>query len=371
MMRLLTRSDVQRSISMREAVEAVKRAFIELSTGRADVPLRIALSQPKGAGVTLVMPGYLSDSESLAVKVVSVHDRNAERDLPRINAIVVVIDTATGRAVAAMDGGYLTALRTGAASGAATDLLARQDAEVAAVIGAGAQARAQALSLTAVRPVKRIWIYSRRREQVNEMIAEIRPQLGPSIELLAADSPSQAVREALVVCAATTSSIPVFDGAELRPGAHVNGVGSYRPEMQEVNCATLRRASKIVVEFARGRDGRSRRPDSRYRARRDSTFGHLRRDRRGRRRLETRASGRRRDHILQIGRQRSAGRRRRPGGISTGAAGRHRNRNRFVKLRAVMTRRIDNSIQSGLMVFENQTQPPCGAPASSRASMWP
>jgi ornithine cyclodeaminase len=233
---------------MREAVEAVKRAFIELSTGRADVPLRIALSQPKGAGVTLVMPGYLSDSESLAVKVVSVHDRNAERDLPRINAIVVVIDPATGRAVAAMDGGYLTALRTGAASGAATDLLARQDAEVAAVIGAGAQARAQALSLTAVRPVKRIWIYSRRREQVDEMIAEIRPQLGPSIELLAADSPSQAVREALVICAATTSSIPVFDGAELRPGAHVNGVGSFRPEMQEVDCATLRRASKIVVD---------------------------------------------------------------------------------------------------------------------------
>jgi ornithine cyclodeaminase/alanine dehydrogenase-like protein (mu-crystallin family) len=248
MMRLLTRSDVQRSISIGEAVEAVKRAFIELSTGRADIPLRIALSQPKSDGVTLVMPGYLSDSESLAVKVVSVHNRNAERDLPRINAIVVVIDTATGRAVAAMDGGYLTALRTGAASGAATDLLARQDAEVAAVIGAGAQARAQALAVAAVRPVNRNWIYSRRREQVDEMIAEIRPQLGPSIKLLAADSPSQAVREALVVCAATTSSIPVFDGANLRPGAHVNGVGSYRPEMQEVDCVTLRRASKIVVD---------------------------------------------------------------------------------------------------------------------------
>jgi ornithine cyclodeaminase/alanine dehydrogenase-like protein (mu-crystallin family) len=143
MMRLLTRSDVQRSISMREAVEAVKRAFVELSTGRADVPLRIALSQPKHDGVTLFMPGYLGDSESLAVKVVSVHDRNAERGLPLVNALVIVIDPATGQAVAAMEGGYLTALRTGAGSGAATDLLARQDAEVAAIIGAGAQARAQ------------------------------------------------------------------------------------------------------------------------------------------------------------------------------------------------------------------------------------
>jgi alanine dehydrogenase len=248
MMRLLTRSDVQRSISMHEAVEAVKRAFVELSTNHADVPLRIALSQPKHDGVTLFMPGYLSDSESLAVKVVSVHNRNAERSLPLVNAVVIVIDPATGQAVAAMEGGYLTSLRTGAASGVATDLLARQDAEVAAVIGAGAQARTQALAVAAVRPVKRIWIYSRRREQVDEMIAEIRPQLGPSIELLAADSPSQAMREALVVCAATTSSIPVFEGAELRPGAHVNGVGSYKPEMQEVDCATLRRASKIVVD---------------------------------------------------------------------------------------------------------------------------
>jgi ornithine cyclodeaminase len=233
---------------MREAVEVVKRAFIELSTGRADVPLRIALSQPKRDGVTLVMPGYLSDSESLAVKLVSVYNRNAERNLPRINAVVIVIDPATGQPVAAMEGSYLTALRTGAGSGAATDLLARQDAEVAAIIGAGAQARAQALAVVAARPIKRLWIYSRRRQQADEMIVEMRPQLGPLIELLAADSPSQAVREALVVCAATTSSTPVFDGDDLRPGAHVNGVGSYKPEMQEIDCVTLRRASKIVVD---------------------------------------------------------------------------------------------------------------------------
>lgn len=247
-MRLLTRSDVQRSISMREAVEVVKDAFTELSTGRADVPMRIALPQPKRDGVTLVMPGYLSDSESLAVKVVSIHNRNAERNLPRINAVVIVIDPATGQAVAAMEGGYLTALRTGAGSGVATDLLARQDAEVAAIIGAGAQARAQALAVAAVRQIKQIWISSRRREQVDEMIVDMRRRLEPTIELLAADSPSQAVREALVVCAATTSSTPVFNGAELRPGAHVNGVGSYNPEMQEVDFATLRRASKIVVD---------------------------------------------------------------------------------------------------------------------------
>ncbi|MGE0131190.1 MAG: ornithine cyclodeaminase family protein [Blastocatellales bacterium] len=251
-MRLLTRSDVQQSISMREAVGVVKRAFSELSTGRAEVPLRLALPLPKHDGVTLFMPGYLSDSESLAVKIVSVHNRNAGRNLPRINAIVVVIDPSTGQAVAVIEGSYLTALRTGAASGAATDLLARKDAEVAAIIGAGVQARAQILAVAAVRPIKRFWIYARRRGSVDEMIAEMRPLIGPSIELLAADSPSQAVREAQVICAATTSLTPVFDGVDLQPGAHVNGVGSYKPEMQEIDCVTLKRAAKIVVDSREG-----------------------------------------------------------------------------------------------------------------------
>jgi len=237
---------------MREAVEVVKRAFSELSTGLADIPLRTALPLPKHDGVTLFMPGYLRDSDSLAVKVVSVHNRNPERNLPRINAIVVLLDPATGQAVAAIEGGYLTALRTGAASGAAADLLARRDAEVAAIIGAGEQARSQTLAMAAVRPIKRFLIYAPRRERVDEMITEIRPQLGPSVELLAADSPSQAVRDASVICAATTSSTPVFDGADLRPGAHVNGVGSFKPEMREIDSVTLRRASKIVVDSREG-----------------------------------------------------------------------------------------------------------------------
>lgn len=246
-MRLLTRSDVQRALSMREAVEIIKRAFAELSTGKAESPLRAAVAQPKHDGVTLFMPAYLGESDALAVKIASIHNRNPERGLPRINALVVAIDPATGQPLAAMEGGYLTALRTGAASGAATDLLARADAETVAIIGAGRQARTQLLAVAAVRPIKRAWIYSRRRESSEELIAEMQPQL-ESIELLVAGSPSEAVREADVICAATNSSLPVFSGEDLKPGAHVNGTGSYTHEMQEVDFATLRRASKIVVD---------------------------------------------------------------------------------------------------------------------------
>lgn len=246
-MKLLTRSEVQRALSMREAVEVIKRAFAELSSGNANSPLRASVALPNHDGLTLFMPAYLSESDALAVKIASIHDRNPERGLSRIHAVVLAIDPATGKPLAVMEGGSLTALRTGAASGAATDLLARADAEIAAIIGAGRQARTQLLAVAAVRPIQRCWVYSRRCESAEAMIAELQPQLA-AIELLVADSPAQAVRDADVICAATNSRTPVFNGEDLKPGAHINGIGSYTHEMQEVDFMTLRRASKIVVD---------------------------------------------------------------------------------------------------------------------------
>src|SRR5262245_49830449 len=127
-MRLLTRADVQRALSMPQAIEAVRRAFIQLSTARANIPLRTTIPLENQDGVTLFMPGYLGDPDALAIKIVSVHNRNSQRNLPSINALVVLIAPETGLPLAAMEGGYLTALRTGAGSGVATDLLARPDA---------------------------------------------------------------------------------------------------------------------------------------------------------------------------------------------------------------------------------------------------
>lgn len=247
-MRLLTRSDVQRALSMRAAIPIVKQAFCELSTGRAKVPLRLVLPQEQHGGVTLLMPGYLSEAEALAVKIVSLHQRNPARNLPLIHALVIVIDPHTGQPVAALEGGYLTALRTGAASGVATDLLARQDAEVAAIFGAGAQARTQILAVATVRSINRFWIYARHPEHVQALITEMQPQLGSGIELLAAASPAHAVRSAQVICTATTSATPVFDGADVQPGTHINSVGSYKADMQEVDGLTLQRAAKIVID---------------------------------------------------------------------------------------------------------------------------
>lgn len=245
-MRVLNLSDVQQALPMREAIEIVKQAFAELSLGSATSPLRLAIPQAKHDGLTLFMPAYLGKTDAMAIKIAAIHNRNLELGLPRIHALVAVIDPQTGQPVSVMEGGYLTALRTGAASGAATDLLARADAEIAAIIGAGRQARQQVLAVAAVRSITRFWIYARRTEMAEALIAELQPQV--SAELRIAGCTAEAVRDADVICTATNSHTPVFDGHDLKPGVHVNAIGSYTHEMQEVDAVTLRNASKIVVD---------------------------------------------------------------------------------------------------------------------------
>ena len=244
-MHLLTQEDVRRALPMREAIEAVKDAFAQLSAGQADIPLRAALDVPRHSGTTLIMPAYLSGDDAMAVKIVSVFDENPDKDLPLIHALVVVVNTETGAPEAVMDGTYLTALRTGAASGAATDVLARQDAYVAAVFGAGAQGRTQLKAVCAVRPIEEGLIYDIDQARAERVADEMSELLALPVE--AAEKPTEAVRSADVLCTATTSTRPVFNDADLRPGTHVNAIGAYTPQMREIPPETVLRA-KVVID---------------------------------------------------------------------------------------------------------------------------
>jgi len=247
-MRILSRADVQKSLSMKDAIAIVRGAFAQLSFGQATVPLRVPVPIAKHDGVTLFMPAHLHTSDALAVKIVSVHNQNPSKGLPLIHALVVVIDAATGKPLAAMEGGYLTALRTGAGSGVATDLLARRDARVAAIFGAGVQGRTQLLGVAAVRNLERVYVFDAVAKQVEQFISEMRGKPGIPNDVRVASSPAEAVREADIICAATTSTQPVFNGADLKPGAHVNAIGAYTPQMREIDATTLKRASKIVID---------------------------------------------------------------------------------------------------------------------------
>ncbi len=231
---------------MREAVAAMKVAFGELSAGRANMPLRGRIHHPSGAGVTLVMPALLPKTGDFAIKVVSVFRDNPVRGLPTIHALVVALDAATGAPVALLEGATLTALRTGAGSGAATDLLARPDARTLAIFGSGVQARTQFEAVCAVRQVEAAWVFSRSPEHAQVFAAEMAKESWAPASISVARDPAAAVREADIVCTATTSSTPVFDGRDLRPGTHINAIGGYTPAMQEVDSATVSMARVVV-----------------------------------------------------------------------------------------------------------------------------
>jgi alanine dehydrogenase len=246
-LRVLSQNDVRQAVSMAQAIEIVKRAFAQLSADKAVVPIRTQLEVKSHEGITLFMPAYLQESDDLGVKIVSVFPRNLETGLPTIHALVVVVDAETGCPAAVMDGTYLTALRTGAASGAATDLLARTDAEVAAVFGVGAQGRTQLEAVCQVRDIEKVWVYDVNREAAEKYAQEMRERGGrfPG-DMIVASSPTEAVREADVICTATTSKTPVFADADLKAGVHINAIGAFTPEMQEVPEETIQRARLVV-----------------------------------------------------------------------------------------------------------------------------
>lgn len=247
-MLILTAADVQAALPMGEAIEAMKRAYAALSAGAAQVPLRARLPVPPYNAESLFMPAFVEDDEgdALAVKIVSLFPGNPAKGLPFIHAAVLVMDAATGKPVALLEGSRLTAIRTGAASGAATDLLARPDSSTAAVFGAGVQGRTQLLAVCTARPIQTAWIHDSRPEQVEQFIAEMAGAGPIPTDLRSAGTRREAVEQADIICTATTATEPVFEDAHLGPGVHINGVGSYTPAMQEVPAATVRRARVVV-----------------------------------------------------------------------------------------------------------------------------
>ncbi len=248
---VLSAGDLRRALPMPEAVAAMKRAFADLSSGRANVPPRAVLPlDERGEGLFLVKPA-VRPGEAFGAKLLSLLPENPARGRPLIQALVVVRDAETGAPTGLCEGGLLTAWRTGAASGAATDLLARPDARRAAIFGAGAQARTQLLAIASVRPLEEIRVYCRTEATRSAFAAELDAEVAARV--VAAPSPAEAIEGADVICAATSSATPVFDGAAVADGCHVNGVGSFTPEMREVDGELIRRARVFVDSRASAR----------------------------------------------------------------------------------------------------------------------
>jgi ornithine cyclodeaminase/alanine dehydrogenase len=242
---LLTKADVQKVLDMKSTMEAVENAFLELHRGSADMPQRTPIFVPEHEGVALFMPAHVHEMGALGSKLVTVFKNNpSQHDLPTVMGVIVLLDTKTGEPLAVMDGGFLTAMRTGAVSGIATKYMAKADASVGAIIGTGIQARTQVWAMCEGHEFERMLAFSLDPpEMIEAFCDEAHARLGIPCER--AKSCEAAVREADVVTLATSAKDPIIDGDWLKPGAHVNGIGSHAPGMRELDEKTVTTARII------------------------------------------------------------------------------------------------------------------------------
>jgi len=249
---ILNRDDVRKALPMSEAIEATKKAYASLSEGTAVVPLRTHLSIPNSDAISLFMPAYVhtADSKALAIKAVSLFPTNPARGLAYIQAAVLVFDPETGQVLALLEGSTLTAIRTGAAGGAAIDLLSRKDSKVVAIFGAGVQGRTQLEAACTARKIETAFIYDLSIENAQAFANEMKGKGPIPTDIRVASSSKEAVENADIICTATTSTKPVFDDKDIKPGTHISAVGAYTPEMQEIPAETIKRGKVIVDSYS-------------------------------------------------------------------------------------------------------------------------
>jgi ornithine cyclodeaminase len=235
---------IREAVPIGEMLDAVEAAYRDVAAGRDRSPLRTRVEL--AGGELLLMPGVRAGGRGASVKLVTVMPENPARGLPTVQAVVVWLDATTGRPLALMDGETVTAMRTGAASGVATRLLARPDAESLTVLGVGGQAAWQLRAVLAARPIRRAVVYARSADARDAFAVRMAAETG--IEVTAGHDAESAVRQADVVCCATTSSDPVFEADWIRPGTHVNGIGAFRLGMVEIPPELFARAHLVAVD---------------------------------------------------------------------------------------------------------------------------
>lgn len=250
-MLILSRADLEGLLVPADVIDALEAGFRLAAAGHCEVPARSAIAGGND-GVLLLMPATVRPgahgAPALGAKLVSVYPGNRARGCPTLYASYVLMDAETGRPEALLEGAFLTGLRTGATSALAARHLARPDVSRVVCFGAGVQAAFQLACLAAVRPLRRVTVVGREPGRAAAFVTAMRRRLG--IEVESADDPRAAVREADLVTCATTSPTPVVAGADLRPGAHLDLVGAFRPTEREADTEAVRRARVVVDTYA-------------------------------------------------------------------------------------------------------------------------
>ncbi len=245
--KFLNSEAVRRHLTFERCISAVRDAMVAVSNKTIDMPSRLVSPLVDQSGFLALMPGSASDPQVYGVKVLSLHPANPAAGLPTIQGFVILFDHKSGTPVAIIDGAEVTAIRTAAASGLATELLARKDAKTHAVIGTGVQARSHIEAILAARPeIEATMIWGRDPAKADAVAREISGKTGHNVRAVAR------VEEAAgadIISMVTGATEPVLEGKWLRPGTHVNLVGPHKATEREADSETLLRSRVFVDSF--------------------------------------------------------------------------------------------------------------------------
>jgi len=235
-------------LDMKDTVQILEKAFADLSNEKAVMPQRTPITAPDHGGLALFMPAYLKGMGALGAKVVTVYKENpAKFNMATVLGTIILLDEKTGAPIAIMDGGYLTAMRTGGVAGLATQVFARQDVKTHTLFGTGGMARTHAWAVDVARDFQKLILYSiDAREKRVEFAESLKDII--DCEIVLADNPAKAVAEADVVTLITSAKDPIVDGSWFKPGTHINGIGSHAPAMRELDTKTVQ-MSKVVCDL--------------------------------------------------------------------------------------------------------------------------
>jgi alanine dehydrogenase len=243
---MLNINDVKQLLTMKDDLKLVEAAFKEKGLKRVQMPPKPYLFFKKYNGDLRIMPSYLEELDEAGIKLVNVHPDNPEKyKMPTILATILLIDPKTGAPICIMDGTWITAMRTGAATGVATKYLARKDAKTVGIIGAGYQAPFQLEALCEVRKVESVKIYRRRKEEAAKFAKQMSQKFGVNVEAM--DTPEGAVKAVDILVTVTPVRTPVVKNEWVSPGMHINAIGADAPGKQELEPEILKRA-KIVLD---------------------------------------------------------------------------------------------------------------------------
>lgn len=245
-MRIITRSDVERLLPVKDCVDVMARAMQATSRGEVTLPIRQFMPVPGGSGKLAIMPGTLGDPPCFGIKLVCKYDRPHGSPLGSHIGMVMVFDSDKGIPLAMIEGSSLTAIRTSAASALATRHLARRDATRLAIIGTGEQAMRHVAAMLAVRPITHISVWGRDAARMKNFADEVAASTGLPVTLHG--TVPEAVEQADIICTTTSSKAPVLFGADLQTGQHINLVGSAIPTTAEVDNEAVAR-SRFYVDY--------------------------------------------------------------------------------------------------------------------------